>query len=269
MYSAALRISLGVALLGLAGRAADPRPSQEEQERFLAESREAALRYTQSLPDFICTQEIRRFSKTNRTNWQRLDILTVRLTTSFGGEEYKLVEVNRTPTDRSYESVGGTISRGEFGSLLHGIFDPRSAAEFHFERWTSVNGQRAALYSYRVDIGKARFQLQSFDAGLGLIISAQVGQSGEVAIDRETRAVYRITSVAAKIPRGFPIRYSSFAVTYDYADIGGRRYLLPSKAVSEGATERGSTRNETEFLNYRKFTAGSAITFGTEAIDKR
>jgi hypothetical protein len=175
-------------LLGLAGWGADPRPSQEEQERFLAESREAALTYTQSLPDFICTQKIQRFSKTNWTNWQRLDNLTVRLTTSFLGEEYKLVEVDGAPTDRSYESVGGTISRGEFGSLLRNVFDPLSAAEFHFERWTSVNGQRAAVYSYRVALGNARYQLQFFDVSLGLIISAQAGHSGEVVIDGGTRA---------------------------------------------------------------------------------
>lgn len=132
MYSATLRISFGAALLGLSGWAADPRPSQEEQERFLAASREAALKYTQSLPDFICTQKIQRFLLANRTDWQRLDSLTVRLTNSSLGEEYKLLEINGAPTDRPYELVGGAISRGEFGSLLHGVFDPRSAAEFHF-----------------------------------------------------------------------------------------------------------------------------------------
>ena len=101
------------------------------------------------------------------------------------------------------------ISRGEFGSLLHGVFDPRSAAEFHFERWTSVNGLRAPLYSYRVVPGNARYQLLFFDESLGSTISAQVGQRGELVIDPETHAVLRITSVAEKIPRSFPVRSSS------------------------------------------------------------
>lgn len=269
MYSAALRISFGAALLGLSGWAADPRPSAEEQERFLAESREAALRYTQSLPDFICTQKIQRSLLANRSNWQRLDSLTVRLTNSSLGEEYKLLAIDGAPTDRPYELVGGAISRGEFGSLLQGVFDPRSAAEFHFEHWTSVNGQRAPLYSYRVAPGNARYQLLFFDVSLSLTISAQVGQRGELVIDPETHAVLRITSVAEKIPRSFPVRSSSIAVTYDYAVVGGRRYLLPSKAVSEAGTARDSTRNEIEFLDYQKFTSGSVVTFGTEPIDKR
>ena len=268
MYSAALRISFGAALLGLSGWAADPRPSAEEQVRFLAETREAALRYTQSLPDFICTQKIQRFLA-NRTNRQRLDSLTVRLTNSPLGEEYKLLEIDGAPTDRPYELIGGAISRGEFGSLLHGVFDPRSAAEFHFEHWTSVNGLRAPLYSYRVAPGNAGYQLQFFDVSLGLTTYAQVGQRGELAIDPETHAVLRITSVAEKIPRSFPVRSSSIAVTYDYAVVGGLRYLLPSKAVSEAGTARSSIRNEIEFLDYQKFTSGSVVTFGTEPIDKR
>lgn len=117
--------------------------------------------------------------------------------------------------------------------------------------------------------GSARYQLQFFDVNLGLTISAQVGQSGELVIHPETHAVPRITSVAEKIPRSFPVRSSRFAVTYDYAVVGGRRYLLPSKAVSEAGTVRDSTRNETEFLDYRKFTSGSGATFGTDPIDKR
>jgi len=32
---------------------------------------------------------------------------------------------------------------------------------------------------------------------------------------------------------------------------------------------RDSTRKETEFLDYQKFTSGSVVTFGTESIDKR
>lgn len=269
MYIAAMRILLGVALLGLAGWAADPRPSQEEQERFLAETREAALQYTQALPDFICTQKIQRFSKTYRTSWRRLDSLTVRLTNSSLGEEYKLVEINGALADRSFEVLSGTISRGEFRSLLRGVFDPQSAAEFHFAKWTSVNRKPAALYSYRVAPGNARYQLQFYDVSLGMIIHAETGQAGEVVIDRETHSVLRITSVAEKIPSSFPVRYSSVAVTYDYAVVGGRRYLLPSEAVSEGSTVRESTRNVAEFLNYQKFTSGSVINFSTESIDNR
>jgi hypothetical protein len=268
MHGAAMRILLGIALLGLAGWAADPRPSQEEQERFLAESREAVLKYSESLPDFICTQNIQRFSRTNRTGWQRLDTLTVRLTNSSRLEEYKLLEINGAATDQSYESIGGTTSRGEFGSLLLDVFDPEAAAEFHFERWTSVNGARAAVYSYRV-APSARYQLLFYDRSQSLIISAQAGQAGELMIDRETHSVLRITSVAEKIPRSFAMRSASFAVTYGYAEIGGQRYLLPSKAVSEWGAALDFARNEIEFLDYRKFISGSVITYDTDSIEKR
>jgi hypothetical protein len=44
--------------------------------------------------------------------------------------------------------IGGAISRGEFSSFPHGVFDPRPAAEFHFEQWTSVNGLWPAVIPF-------------------------------------------------------------------------------------------------------------------------
>ena len=51
---------------------------------------------------------------------------------------------------------------------------------------------------------------------------------------------------------------------YDYAEVGGRRFLLPVRAESRIATVEGQTRNVIEFQDYRKFTSETSITFEKE-----
>jgi len=219
--------------------AADRAPTPEEQERFLATTRESALKYAQSLPDFICTQQIHRYMKRSNGSWREIDWLTVRLSFSSSGERYALVQVNGFATNLPYESLRGSTSQGEFGSLLRGIFEPDAGGQFRFDRWASLNRWRVAVYSYRLPWGVASHYILRFrDELTGATSQTQTGLAGELSIDAETNAVLRITASATEIPSGFPIRSSTSTITYGYAEIGGRRYLLPSEAAVETSTER-------------------------------
>src|ERR1700677_2561302 len=98
---------------------------------ILDAGRQNALALTAALPDFICTQAIRRFqSRAGADSWRQTDQLLVQLSYSGGQEHYQLVLVDDHPVDQPYRAVAGAVSSGEFGSWLHSVFDPASAAAF-------------------------------------------------------------------------------------------------------------------------------------------
>src|SRR5215467_14538558 len=81
-------------------------------DELLKKARRAALTYTISLPDFICTQTVRRFEDP-RGNYpgMRKDILTVTLSYSDHKEDYKLTAINGKPTEVDSLEVGGPTTK--------------------------------------------------------------------------------------------------------------------------------------------------------------
>jgi hypothetical protein len=85
---------------------------------------------------------------------------------------------------------------------------------------------------------------------------------GLVYVDRDTFQVRRILYDADGVPKGFAIAAMHTIVDYDYADIGGAKFLLPRRSSLRMVTKDGSRhRNVTEFGKYRKFTSEAKIDF--------
>src|SRR5678815_2005537 len=118
-----MQMRLPVAILLMALRAAsgaEQKPSPEERARLLEQVREAALNYSRSLPDFICTQVVKRFvDVTGRDRWALIDTLTVKLSYFGQKEDYKLLSIDDKPTNLEYMKTGGAASKGEFGTVLY------------------------------------------------------------------------------------------------------------------------------------------------------
>jgi VWFA-related protein len=260
-------------------------PSEAEQARFLAVARQVALEHAKSLPDFLCTETVRRsvfagpqipYPKVTIFGQGQLgaaatvggpqerieDTLTVEVGYYEQQERYRLTETNGSLVKGDYSNAGGFLSRGEFGSNLRRIFDPASAAEFHFERWTTVRRRRVAVYSYRIERSKAHYSIRT--SVTGGVQQAEVGLRGEAVIDRETYGVLRLNYMADGIPADFPVRRASATVDYGDAKIGGKPYLLPLKAVVEAEELGVTSRNEVTFHSYRKFSSESTLRFGGE-----
>lgn len=235
-----------------------PVPSPAEQNLVVQEARGIALNYTQSLPDFIATESIRRYSD-ERGSWQLKDTLTIKLSYFDQFEDYKVLNINGRPSTLPYEAVGGTITQGEFGSLLREVFEPRSAAELHWDHWTTLRGRPAQVYTFRVRVANSRYMMVVGNRGERDTITA--GQHGFVYVDRDTRQIVRIVAEADSIPEKFPVRHSTTSLDYGFADVGGRQFLLPLRAEVRMGTSAMQTRNEVEFHSYKKFGAESSISF--------
>jgi hypothetical protein len=261
-----------VGLLAWAAIAAAQRPPDDAQARAIEDARQVALNYSQTLPDFLCTQDIRRYVDWRSRNvWVPVDTLTVQVSFFRQNETYKLVQQSGRPAVQSYESIAGVSTRGEFGSTLRWVFDPASKTDFESKGAARIAGHNTSVYAYRVDAAQSRYKLSAGDSAV------IAGYHGRVFIEPATNQVLRVTTVA-DIPARFPIRESTATVDYNYVQVDGREYLLPVRAETQAAemppgagrpgfrpTPLTRYRNVTEFRSYRKFAVDSQLKFDTEA----
>jgi hypothetical protein len=226
------------------------RPTPEEQKRTIDTAREIAIHYSSKLPDFICTEQVERTDSTGPNN-RKADRLTVELSYS-GKESYTLVAMNGSPTKQTLESLDGLITGGEFGSLLLGIFDPSSSADFKWKESSNIRKRGATVYTYRIPRANSHYLLGR-RAQKGTMVSAPAGYHGEIVLDSQTAKVLRLTASADDIPKGSDILQSSMEVDYDFIEVAGSSHLLPSH--SEARMERGYRQitNSVTFADYRKF----------------
>jgi len=256
-------MSRGLAIAGFVfcTVAAAQRPSPEQQKHILDAAREKVLVYSSSLPDFICTEMVQRMESLGSAHNTTTQKLTIQLSYFGQKENYKVVAINGTRTDQTLESLGGFISAGEFGSLLLRVFEASSMATFQWKRDATVEKRRAAVYSYGVPRAASHYVV-GYRNDAGSMVETIAGYHGEVTLDNDTLGVLRVTAVADDIPKDSEIVQSTVEVDYDFADVAGKRYLLPARAQTEMIRSYRTLKNVTTFAAYRKFEAESTIDFG-------
>jgi hypothetical protein len=238
-------------------------PDAIEQGQILDQVRDYALNYTRLLPDFICVQVTRRWIDSSglETAWHHLDTITTRLSYFEQKEDYKVVLVDDRPvtTDLPLELLGGTISAGEFGSMMKDIFAPESNTRFEWERWATLRGKRTYVVSYDIDQAHSRYHLIA-NRSLDIVTAYR----GLIFIEKDSKAISRITLRAYGIPYSFPVHEVTTSLDYDSIKIGDTRFMLPLKAEITSRRGDESTRNDVEFRLYRKFGADTTIKFDTQ-----
>src|SRR5215471_61786 len=144
MLRSVRNMRLAIPILLLACALHGQRLTDEEASAVIERARVTALRYSNSLPDFLCTEMVQRYQDPRGDNrWQRLDVLTVRLSYSERKEDYKLIEIDGKPTALDYMNTAGPTTKGEFGSLLLFLFHPEMETAFRWKSWTTVHKRRA------------------------------------------------------------------------------------------------------------------------------
>lgn len=242
---------------------APDQPSPREQAAVLEEAARNSLNYAATLPDFICTETVRRYEDLKlreKLNWTPKDNLTLQLSYFSHAEDYKLVAVNGKPSYRNYEEVGGAVSQGEFGSLLLSLFRDASTNRFTWDHWTNLRRRRTHVYRFRIPLEESTYKVH-FASAWQRPVTADSGQHGFIYVDPESHRVMRVFAEADSIPPDFPVTNVYTLLDYDYADVGGHSFLLPIRALVRMGTNRVQTRNEVSFEHYRKFTSDTNITF--------
>jgi hypothetical protein len=252
-----VRIGLGLLTIGCIVWA--QRPSDADAAALIERSRQKALEYTKSLPDFECTEVVRRSAILWGGGSMPIDKLTILVHYFQHKEDHKLILIDDKPTDRSFDSLQGAIGSGEFGLTMSAIFDPVTKTIFHWEGWKTERKRRVAVYVYKVDSELSRYRL--FNGSGFNTHQAVVSYHGVLEIDSETGEVLHFTYVADRLPKDLGLESASNSVDYAFAEVGGQEYLLPARSVSELMGTGVASRNEIDFRDYHKFSADSSIMF--------
>jgi VWFA-related protein len=227
-------------------------PPPEELKSIIEDAREYALKYSRSLPNFVCEQVTNRsVDLTGTREWKHKDKFTELLTYVDHVESRTLLKmekgVSKSRTDSGYTT--GAVSAGEFGGVIEGVFRPASKTEFKWKETGLLGDGTVQVFDYRV--ARANSIL---DLGAGTTI--YVGCHGQVFIDTATRGVRRITMVADDVPKDSRVHAASVNVNYDYVSINNHDYLLPVSAQIVVSHERRETDlNEIQFRNFHRFSS--------------
>jgi hypothetical protein len=242
-------------------------PSDAEKKQALEETREWALSYVKSLPDFLCVEVTRRsvdphFQVGSEGSWSPQDRLIEKLTYFDHKENYELLQHNDTALiGKTWETLGGSISRGEWATLLAQIFSPSTNTDFHWLRWGTLRGNLAHVYQYAVEQQYSQETISYGDPANNQKIIA--GFHGLIYIQKGANVVLRVT-VIPDIPPSFPVQDVDQMVDYDFQQIGNQTFLLPLRSQVKMRDGHVASLNEIEWRQYRKYSADTSITFDTE-----
>lgn len=233
----------------------------QQQDRLIQRAAEAALEFTETLPDYVCEEMMARAESQSRpANWRPLDVVTMEVVYDKGKENYRKVAINGKATTKPLSEIGGAYSTGEFGTMLIDLFSPASAAEFNARGESRIAGVTAKTYGFTVKRENSHWDLhfgpQTFSPAY----------SGTVWIDPSTGRVLRIEMQAQDLPKDFPADHVESATDYQNVRLGGtHEFLLPVHSETLSC-QRGSdfcSRNTIDFRNYHKYTGESTVEFGT------
>jgi VWFA-related protein len=237
-------------------------PPTAEQQRMLETVRENALKYSQRLPNFICTQSTRRMIDSGgKGDWRTIEEASDLLSFYDGQEHYSSLTTRAKAKDGEFPA--SVSSAGEFGSMLKEIFDPASNARFAWVRREQVRGRAAQVFSYVVDASHSRYRVTYRGSQQKAPVFAAF--RGQVAIDPETATVLRLTLTTDPLAAEMPVRQISIALDYDEVGVADQIYLLPISATIDVRLHKKTlARNEVTFRSFQRFSADSRITFQTK-----
>jgi hypothetical protein len=238
-----------------------PDPSDGEKKEVLRQTREWALNYVKSLPDFLCLERTdrsvdRHYQPGTEGSWSHEDTVTEKLTFFDHQEKYDLYMHDDTAVvNRNSDSLGGARSTGEWASLLGEIFEPSTNTGFRWVAWKAVRGKVAYEYQYQVDKENSHETISHGDRE-----KIVAGFRGSVFIEKDTNVVLRVT-VIPDIPPTFPVQDVNQIVDYDYQTIGTQKFLLPYKSTVEMRDGQLGNKNDIQWLMYRKYSADTNLIF--------
>ncbi|MGO9232266.1 MAG: hypothetical protein ACLQKA_23975 [Bryobacteraceae bacterium] len=231
--------------------------SKAEQQRLWEAAATNAREYSSHLPNFRCTRETHRFSGLAAKPETIRETKSFRgeLTFEDGRESYRIVQIDGDKTDATLADVNGVRSRGEFGSLLAGVFDKDVNATYKWAGRAMAMGVLCQVFEFAVPRSRSNITL-TYNAR-----PEAAAYTGRVFIDEETGMVRRITILGSELPPDFGLQAPSFSLEYGMVRIGTDDYLLPLRSVMQIRQLKMVVRNESVFREYRKFEAQSGIKF--------
>jgi hypothetical protein len=220
---------------------------------LIERARQAAVDYVQTLPNYICEQLTWRFtSKRRPPKWRLKDRVWLELLYLNHREDYRNIKINGKPLKQGSPQDKGTWSIGELATFMLDLMSPSTEAEFMAAG--TGGGQEECAFSVRQANSHWRIEFEGQQI--------RPAYEGTVWIDPRTARLMRMEVQAKDIPADFPMDVLEVTIDYGLVRIAGETLLMPVRAENLACRRYTSfcSRNQTEFKNYRKFTAESTVT---------
>ena len=251
-------------------------PTAATWQQFLDSVRQTVLAHISTLPNFVCTQYVKRLTKFGSLgDWRTVDEIVAEVSNHENGEHYRILTINNKPPppETDVDMIAGFSSVGDFGNALYQVFAPESEASFRMEGAARINQRKTVRVRFHVAQSNSRYYTGWEDKKVA------TAYRGHCWIDLASQRVVRLESEAVDIPHIIPVRASSHSTDYDLIEITGNKHWLPVRASAElqvvneqyrapvdllGAIHGGSSdtssrtmrvRNVIEYKEYRKFGA--------------
>ena len=197
------------------------RPNGNEED-IISQTRDAAGRLTDGLPNFLVQQiTTRYFSRVAPPQWQVLDTVTAEVASVNGKEDYRNIMVNGKPSNRPIEKTGAW-STGEFQTTLDSLLDPYTQAAFQKTRDDTISGRSAYSYDFQVRQQNSNWDIHAPNGSV-----ATPAYNGTIWIDKATFNVIRIEEQTGPLPSSFPFDKAETVIEYGFVNIDGKTWPLP------------------------------------------
>ncbi len=235
-----------------------PPPDSMEQAEALAAMKEYALNYTAKLPNYLCVQITRRHYDPKDPRYRSGgDVIQEQLSFNDRKESYVVQMYNgQSVKNLSHDRLGGVRSSGEFGSMLHNIFNPENEAKFDWDHWGTLRGRLMYVFAYRMEKDHG-YSMRDEEAHKEYTSA----YTGLVYADKETKEIQRITLKTVEIPSDFTIKDVELKLDYTPTTISGHVYTLPFHYQLDSMDVHGKSNNEADFKMYQVYGADTTITF--------
>ena len=235
-----------------------------ERARGLAED------YSRTLPDYVVTRDTSRYTgeKPSLTgigtagNWLLRDRISGELTVRNAAESYANLRRNGKPIGALPPGVWST---GEFASELMTVLAPARDARFKAGRTETLRNRQVKRYSFSVDQRHSAWVLTAKNIpGSSDLPAFACAYQGTIWIDVSTGKILQVEMSAKDLPIRGPLLGVHSQTDYDFVDIDGMQYVLPTRTEAISCERRTGVcfRNESGFHGYKKFQVNSQMTFG-------
>lgn len=137
-------------------------------------------------------------------------------------------EVSESQTSNGrHRAQLGLETKGEFGPILINVIGDALKSSVTWSHWEQSADGRLAVFHYSVPREASHYRVQNVTDGS----TDLPPYHGEIAIDPESGAIYRIT-ISAEGSKSSAARESNILVEYGPVEIGGKTYICPLHGVA-------------------------------------
>ncbi|MGA2850813.1 MAG: VWA domain-containing protein [Terracidiphilus sp.] len=221
-------------------------PDLDTQRLILSKAAQNVIASIHKFPDFFAQQTTNRFHDLKlsffqsnddpvileRQPFQPLDSFT---NTVYYRNGQEVVDTTEGPRQDKPIPKDGLVNWGVFGPLQRIVMTDIYKGKIGWGHWEQRASGPVAVFRYAVPKEKSDYVVKycclGFPNGQQRETQSVPAFHGEIAIDAETGAVYRVVIFTDLLP-GDSIFRADIMVEYEPVEIGGKMYICPRKSVS-------------------------------------